>query len=282
MLYSKPDNLKYTDLCIFFDENFYSDNRDDDTCYKYMYLIYYMLACKKKYFHKFQDYENYAIFAASTIYMRFIKKQQNGERIKSLLNYAKATCYPLKVMFQRNEFRESFDEEHSNIEPSMIQESLKASIQSQYNYGLEDAIVEVFNNIPHFIREEISRTPYKTDVIMSKRIYISCLITLLKSFTLSNNNQSKLNKRIESGTANQELLVKLFNREREYSTTVWRLDESMGDYIQLLANKIRIRIQKELKEARNSFALDDTTLEAILMTAWEGTNHSSGNDFEED
>ena len=42
VLNSAKGNEKYTDLAIFFDENFYSDKRDDEKCYRAMYLIYLM------------------------------------------------------------------------------------------------------------------------------------------------------------------------------------------------------------------------------------------------
>ena len=76
MLYSRPTKVAspklpeniakfekakdiHSKMAIYFDENFYSNERDDENCYKYMYLIYYMLACKNKYFASYSDYDGY-------------------------------------------------------------------------------------------------------------------------------------------------------------------------------------------------------------------------------
>ena len=86
MLYSKDANKKYTTMCKEFDEEFYTDNRDDNKLFGYMYLVFYMLACKSSYFQRFEDFDGYATYAAKTIYTRYIKYQRQGKQIKSLLN----------------------------------------------------------------------------------------------------------------------------------------------------------------------------------------------------
>lgn len=284
MLYSRPtkvappelpeniekfNNAKniHTKMSIYFDENFYSDHRNDKNCHKYMYLIYYMLACQAKYFHKYEDYDEYAQFAANTIYMRFLKKWGHGERIKSVLNYAKSTTYPLKIMYQKANFRTVLPVDEFN------QDVMKEYVQSQYNEGMEEDIISVFSNITYHINDVINTTPYKYDRIVSKRLKISCLLTLLKSFTLSKEDISKLKERQEKGLKNDELLYKMFNKERETSTTLWRLDPSMGTYVQVLANQVRKKIMKDINEVRGSYMLSCETLDAILSTAWSGTTH---------
>ena len=55
MLYSKSENKKYTEMAMEFDREFYTPNRDDAKLFKYMYLIFYMLACKGNFFTKFEE-----------------------------------------------------------------------------------------------------------------------------------------------------------------------------------------------------------------------------------
>lgn len=264
--FNKAKNI-HTKMSIYFDENFYSDHRNDENCHKYIYLIYYMLACQAKYFHKYDDYDEYAQFAANTIYMRFLKKWNQGERVKSVLNYAKSTMYPLKVMYQNTNF--------GTVSPvnELNQDMLKEHIQSQYNEGMEEDILSVFSNIAYYVNETINNTPYKYDKIVSKRLKISCLLTLLKSFTLSKENMSKIKEKQEKGLKNDEMLYKMFNKERETSTTTWRVDPSMGAYVQVLANQVRKKIIKDINEIRGSYMLSGETLDAILSTAWDGTTH---------
>ena len=275
---SLPENIEkfnkakdiHSKMSIYFDENFYSDHRNDENCYRYMYLIYYMLACKKKYFRNYNDYDEYAQFATNIIYLRFIKKQLEGERIKSVLNYIKSTLYPLKVMYQNATFRNVIVED--DMVNSSTQEMMRQYVQEQYNDGIDEDIVAIFKDIPHYVSDAIKNTPYKYDKIMYRRLKISCLLTLLKSFTLSSEHIKRLEARKEKGLNNTEVLYKMFNKERETSTTLWKLNESMGNYVQVLSNQIRKRIMREIEEIRQSYTLSNEALDSILMTAWDGTN----------
>lgn len=74
MLFTKDPDMSYTDMCIFFDNNFYSEDRDDELCFKYMYLVYYMLAFKKHYLQNYNEYDEFAEYATITIYTRYLKK----------------------------------------------------------------------------------------------------------------------------------------------------------------------------------------------------------------
>ena len=48
MLYTK-DEKKYVEMCQIFDKEFYEEDRDNAKLFKYLYLIFYMLACKENY-----------------------------------------------------------------------------------------------------------------------------------------------------------------------------------------------------------------------------------------
>ena len=76
-----------------------------------------------------------------------------------------------------------------------------------------------------------------------------------------------------SNSISEERLVSVYNKERLSSTTVWRLDESLGDYVQVLCNKVRIRIVNEILDTMGSYELRDEVLEDILSSAWEESAH---------
>ena len=156
MLFSNPSTVilppKYDTvksinarMAVWFDLHFWEDNRDEETCYKYLYLTYYMLGNTKHYFMRYEDTDKYAQFCATTIYFRLLKKLNNGERIKSILNYAKKTCYPLKVMYQKQEFNFIVNPKvTSKFDPIGFTNSLKESIQSQYNDGITNDLREQY------------------------------------------------------------------------------------------------------------------------------------------
>ena len=268
MLYYAKGNERYVDLAKYFDENFYSDKRDDDKCYRAMYLIYYMLACKGSYFRAYDEYDTFAQYAATTVYIRFLNKWRRGERNKSLLNYARATVYPLCINYKKQEHSEPII---SSDDPALLwtyKIKMRESIQEQYNEGLEDSIVESFKSIPRIIKSVLDETPYVGNEIEYGRLYKSCLISLLKSFTLSKYSEESMEKRNEKGylEMSQEFLSKVFKRELENSTTLWRLDESMRDYVDILIKKIKYKITDDINDTIRSYSLSVDTIDDILTT----------------
>lgn len=84
MTYNKPSNLKFTQLAMYFDKHFWEDTddvRNDDILYQYLYHILYMLACKQKWFKSFKDYDEFALFAATKLYIRFMNRRNLIESI---------------------------------------------------------------------------------------------------------------------------------------------------------------------------------------------------------
>ena len=65
MTYNKPPNMTYTAMCIYFDNNIYTSDRDDNILYQYLYHICYMLACKSRYFRNYEDYDDFALYASA-------------------------------------------------------------------------------------------------------------------------------------------------------------------------------------------------------------------------
>lgn len=282
----KYDNVKSINarMAVWFDIHFWNKERDDETCYKYLYLTYYMLGNTKHYFIKYEDTDKYAQFCASIIYVRLLRKLNNGEVIKSILNYAKKTCYPLKVMYQKQEFNYVANPKVDNkFDPIGFTNMLKENIQSQYNIGMQRDFEDAFKEIPLYAKEIVEATPYKDDKGMVRKLYLSCILSFTKSVTLCKYNVDRLTKRTEKAlTINDGLLTKMFNKERETSTTLWRLDDSMKDYVKVLVGKLRQRLIDELISIKQSYAIDDMTLESILSSAWETASTYHHNNDEED
>lgn len=279
MLYQKRANETWTGLCIYFDENFWLENRNDEECYRILYLLYYMLACKKKYFKSFQQYDEYAQLATNMIFMRFDKKKKAGLKVKSVLNYVKSTLYAQKVAYQNTEFREILPENDSRN--TGLIEMMRDNVQQNYNEGMTEDIIDTFYDIPHIINKVVKSTPYKNNNIISRRLRISCALTLLKSFTLSKEDMEKLKLREEKGLDTTKNLYKMFGKERETSTTLWKLDSSMESYVKVLTNQIRKKIIRSVNEVRDKYTLDESTIDAILMSSWNESSHNEG-DFDND
>ena len=76
MTFIRPKDVTYTDMCIYIDNNIYTDNYDVNTVYEYLYHIIFMLAKQSQLFNKHKYYDSFAIFGASRVYFRLTNKKQ--------------------------------------------------------------------------------------------------------------------------------------------------------------------------------------------------------------
>ena len=92
MQWKKDPNLKYTDLCIYIDENMeklrnpgeYPDV--ENKIWNYLWLLIKALAIKKGMFDDFQHYDPYAFYGANRIFFALRKNLQNEGKTIIKLN----------------------------------------------------------------------------------------------------------------------------------------------------------------------------------------------------
>lgn len=285
MLFSKNPKEHYTDMCIWFDENFNKEGDIDiDRCFKYIYLVYHMLAWVEKYFgREYKAYDDFATYAASTILIRFLKKRERGERIDSLLNYAKKTVFPLVVSYRKQEKRGILSSEGDkpvNIEE--LKDRLRSQVAQQYidSEQVQEATIGAFVKIPILINNFLDKSPYKFNLLMRRRIYMSCLLSILSSFTLSNDSLARIDHRMEQGKKmSEEKISKMYLKEKD-KIILWRLDKSMNDYIKVLVNRIRKEVMEDLKDTRSYYTVPVEVLDDVLSSAWNnvGDDDAGGSD----
>ena len=298
MTFNKPANVTYTEMAMYFDAHIYDDPkvRDDSTLYKYLYLLTYMLACKEKYFHKFEDYDEFSVYVATVVYMRIVKNRLRPKKVvnedgtvtvepgkmKSILNYLKSVLYVLKILYQKETSNEIIEFTPNSENYTTFLGSIQNSLGIQGDDEQKQIeIIESISELPDVIKQVINETPYKNDKVMCKRLYTSCLLTLLKSITLSNANKKKLESIDESENVDkyESTMLKLLNKERVDSITLWRLPEDMKDYVQLLINKIKENFKIAIYSIADEYEVSDLDLEDILRTA---SNTTPNNEMEDD
>ena len=283
MVYHKDKNKKYTDLCIEFDREFYSDNRDDFKLFKTMYLVYYMIASKRKFFmsKNIGEYDEYAMFAATTIYMRFLKKLKKGERIKSILNYAKGTASYLKKMYQDENYKQ--DSYQANKKDSLLvnqmQERLREIVQQDYYYDIQEQTEKVVSTLPKIVKKVVRHTPYRDDKVMAKNLEMSCMLTLLSQLTLSNKNKEKLDKKeSKNNTVETSIVYRYLNEERN-DVVCWKISEDLSDYIRLLVNKIRKQLSVDIYDIKSSYEMSDDVLDSVIYSAYAKDDVITGEEY---
>ena len=268
MLYSKQENKKYTQMAKEFDEEFYTPGRDDNKLFKYLYLIFYMLACKGNYFTKFEDYDGYAQYAATKIYARYLKKEKKGEQLKSVLNYAKSCKGHLKVDYQNETFEQVTKEGDEDVQA--FQQVYRDNLSTSYSRSdiIED-MTETLNSFPSIAKQVIKESPYKRDKSLCKNLYMSCLLTFLMSITLSNQTIERLNNKKETKELSDSYVVKQYQRNLNESLVLWKLSSEYSDIVLMLVNKIRAKMSEEINEVVASNSVPDDVVDSIISSAFE-------------
>lgn len=284
MTYNKPENITYVEMCIYFDEHIYSEDRDDNILYQYLYHIIYMLACKKRYFNTWEEYDLFALYMATKVYLRYINPnhQEAEDRIKSVLNYCKNLLYPTKVDFQKETYAEIFgsdpnrDDDFFSLKSDMV-ENVQVS-HTDTELLMEDLVSE-FKALSKIIWKEINKTPYVNDKILCRRLFMSVLVTVVKGLTLSNAVKDKLQKKALKGSDTEALVLESLTKERESSTTLWRLGSEYTDIVSMLAFKVRKRCGENINLVRKEFELSDEDVNAVLASAYGNVLRDDNEEF---
>ena len=269
MLFSKQENKKYTDMAKEFDNEFYTPNRDDNKLFKYMYLIFYMLACKGNFFKRFEDFDNYAQYAATKIYIRYLKKEKKGIRLKSVLNYCKSCKNHLKIDYQNETFEQVTKKDDDDV--LTYRHVYRDNLGTSYSRAnMVEDMNEVLNAFPKIAYQVIyEESPYKSDKRFCKYLYQSCLLTFLSSITLTNNAIDKLASKQEAKVISDNYIIKQYQKNLEESLILWHLPQDYSDIVILLVNKIRSRMSEEINSVVAANNIPDDVIDAIVASAYD-------------
>ena len=208
--FQKDPKMKYTDLCIYIDANMSKvvNNGEfpdiENKIVEYLYHILYALACKKSFFKRYEDYDNFALYGAAELYIsmrnRFLNlgKVVRGKEvvpIKSCLNFIKSVLFPLKVNYQKQFYATVLN---PDIDDRIYgyDEEMRSEVRQQYQISLVQALEEILKDLPRHIYKLLNDSPYRNDPLMIKRLYISCLLTFISDITIPNKLRNKLDKKI--------------------------------------------------------------------------------------
>lgn len=266
--YKKPNNITYTQMCIWIDENAYKDDCDEEMLFEYLYHISRMLAYKRKFFEKASYYDDFAILMATRIFMRFKNKKQFSEtkkldKIRSVLNYAKSILYSTKLQFEEQYYAQNY--------VSMEDDS--------YDYSLHDLVISSIDglrvsdfkaylgNIVETSKSFIYKLPYK-DKAEQCNLYTSCMLSFLNSVVLSNKNKKKLNELMRGGKLTPDRIDKFYKEERKNSIVLYHLDQSFKPYVQVIVNELRHLIAEDLTVVLNDRSIQsESNVKNILISS---------------
>lgn len=239
MKFVPGDKIKYTDMCIYIDENVLKDDCDDKLVFNYLCELFYMFASKSRFFRKAMYYEPYALFGATKVFFRL--KNTNLPPVKSVLNYIKKVLYPTKVDFEQQEY----SQEVHNIECVDLLEY--ENIVDATSSELESVSFEAsLGDIVHTCKYVMEETPFRKGTPEFENVYISVLLSLLNELTLNKENKEKIARNTFNIGVPDDIYNFAFKRERDNSTILFRVDESLEDYITVLVRKIKHYIKNSL------------------------------------
>jgi hypothetical protein len=265
MLWKKPNNLKYTDLCIYIDENVPNilvpgENPDiENTIYNYLWLLVKALAIKKCMFTDFQDYDMYAFYAANRLFFALRKNQLNQGKtikgklirpIKSCLNYTKALLYPMKIEYQRESFKEIIEEEFvsKKFDAFAYKEQLKnkARDYSGVSRQFKEHLQETFSHNSALLERVLQKSPFNNSTPEYQNLKISILLTSIQILK----NKKKLDATPQS-------------------VILWHLPKSMSNYTKVLLKEFFMALKLEIIECYQTSDLSEADLENILSSTAE-------------
>lgn len=282
--FNKIPGMKYTTMCIYIDEHMREvvnpgENPDvESKIYEYLYHIIYALSCKATYFKQFEDYDKYALYAASEVYLAMRNKLANEGKevrgkvivpIKSCLNFIKTVMFPLKINFQRSEFATVFDAQLGH-DTEGINSKIRESIQADYRNSFEEDYRSAIEAVPLYIKNYLRRSPFRNDAVMMNRLYISTMLSFINSITLPVRLREKLKSR-ETKNNFEKICTKLTNsyQANDNNIILWHLDPGFSNFIEVLVRKAKNAFSREFNEIRASTDLSESMIDDILKTAYE-------------
>lgn len=265
MFWKKPANMKYTDMCIYIDENVPKiinpgEHPDiENTIYNYLWLLVKALAIKKCMFTDFQDYDMYAFYAANRLFFALRKNQLNQGKtikgklirpIKSCLNYTKALLYPMKIEYQRESFREVIEEEFvsKKFDAFAYKEQLKNNARDAFGVAqqFKEHINEVLSNSGDILDDILQKSPFNSSTSEYKNLKISILLTSIQIL--------KSKKKLDAVPQ---------------SVILWHLPKSMSSYTKVLLKEFFMALKLEIMDCYKAADLNDSDLENIISSATE-------------
>ena len=269
MTYTKPSDVTYTQMAIWIDEHVYTDDIDESLLYEYLYHLSNMLAGQASYFSTALEYDHFSLYSASRLFQRLYNPKQfeldennqpRMKQIKSILNYIKKVIYPYKVDFEM-EFKiedknmdviqvGSFDLGSHMIESASLFDRLEFSVSIE--------------SVASIVRSHLRKIPKRKNSAEWSNIYLSCMLTLLDSITLTRTMMSKYDS---LKLKKEEYLDSVYEELRYQEPILYHLPNSMSNYIRVLVNELRHVLASELSWKTECYIPADASMKSLICTS---------------
>lgn len=234
MIYYKPKNLTYSQLCQWIDDNSNRKDCDDYTLYKYLYLIIDILAKKNHYFSSKEDYEDFALFTANNVFMRIIRFRGNAEKnIQYILPYLKKV-----IRFSLSDFIKEEKPVREPVTEDFVYYNFYDLLSNLSGKLLPTDFKACIDDVDRIIDDFFSKIPKKKRSDEWINIKTSVVLTLWKRLNVGSSN------RVVKDRVGRAISDSRYN----ISPVLIGLDRKNEGYINILCNELIAFIGKELTE----------------------------------
>lgn len=245
MIYYKPKNLTYSQLCQWIDDNARKDDCDDYTLYRYLYLIIDLLAKKNHYFKQADDYEDFSIFTANKVFLRIVNSRSDKEKnINYILPY-------LKKILRFSLF--DYINENKNVKEDLPENVVEYSFRNLLNSLSAKLWISDFklyiDEISSTIELFFSKIPKKKDSDEWVNIKTSVLLTFWNRLNFNKEEQKRIEHlKLNNNLTNEKLVRAFQNRRNTGDCILISLDDTYKDYVNILCNELTVTVGKDLQE----------------------------------
>ena len=279
----KPYNMKYTDLCIYIDKTIYErdennnpialrklSNTEIENVYNYLYNIIYALSVKKKLFNKQQDYDDFSIETAGTLYIRLTAKNQNYDQnatsnraIKSILNYIKGALLFMAITWRNTNYAETLNPEVDGTDDIEVARNyVYSQANDQFEYKRKKAFAELFENFPKYVNDALNMSMFKKNKLQKYQIALSEYLSLLNCLTIENKFKDI------SDTKKSNKIYDQLKNKKDYIINYSNDTLITKELIDLQLRKTLFLLEDEKCNIEKDYTPSDQELDNILATSF--------------
>ncbi len=285
MLYTKPKDVRYVDMCIYIDNIVKRGDPSEEEInliFEYLYHLSFMLSHKHKYFNESHYYEEFSIYLATEVLYRLFynpklnKVDDDGNPvltpIKSVLNYMKAIIYGRKCAFEHENYSQKITlrkGSNSLDYTSNLNNKLKDTLVYNIETDIDIYLKTVSKEIKNIVYNDCI---YKNDKILLQNIYMSCLLSVINSFTFTKIDIDNINSTYSLPESKYKYINKLYKKNRDNCIILYNLSESYHDYIQIMVKRIFNKLQNDLIYlSKSSVDISDDILSELIYLELDGS-----------
>ncbi len=286
--------IKFTEMAMYVDNNVYEQGCDKELILAYLIKLAGMLAHKAKIFTDSTMYQDFAHFLAYIVYERMFNRRQfphtkydkNGvtiknedgspklfepelPKVKSCLNYLKNVLYAKRASYLVKIDKGSLSLEQKET----VISHTYGRMSSPFSDDTRDTEIDIYiRSIGRSVKKEIYSGVYKNDKYLAWCLYTSTILSLLRSFTLSNKNKEKLGdvkrKLMSSGVYKvdyEDTLSVILKEEVASAPIAYGIGDEYLDYISYIMQRVKKSVIKDIRYLYDShIKLDDLYENALV------------------